>query len=155
MTSNPDETWGHKQHWGLGKIVQDYWREGKLSSKGKSPMLFGIREYGWYTKSQQPQTGDEMFRRDIYSPVLGMTYKSYWEAATSSYVTQPPHPVWLSGMIAAGKVPGYHDVDIIRRLDSMDNKDTLTNLFSEYEPSLQQMNSLPSAPIIIDLTGKN
>jgi len=152
ITLNPDETWGHRQHWGLGKIVQSLWTEGAFDSQGKlRPEFYGIREYGWYKESQIPQNGDESFRRDEFSQVLGMTYADYWTKATSCYITQSSHPIWSSARIKADIVPGYGNLDVIRRLDKVDGRESLTKLFSEFHPDSEKMSELPAEPEIIKL----
>ena len=138
VTMNPGETWAHKQHQGLGRIVRSMWISGQLdSATGTRPILYGLREHGWYEQSQVPQKGDETFDRSAFSPTLQRTYAENWTWATDSYVSQSSHPVWFQARADAGFLSGYGDIDIIRRLAATDT--TLTTLLDSSPP-------VPGAP---------
>ncbi|MDP4013086.1 MAG: PIG-L family deacetylase [Candidatus Nanopelagicales bacterium] len=148
ITLNPDELWAHPQHQGLGTVVQSMWQDDELNSRpGTRPALYGLREIGWYEKSQQPQPGDEQFDRSAYSPVLGKTYADYWTWATSSYVSQSSHPTWFAARASAGFLPGYGTVDVIRRLGDVPPAQTLTSLLDRYPPD-SAMSDEPTTPEI-------
>ncbi|MEI6621267.1 MAG: PIG-L family deacetylase [Actinomycetes bacterium] len=149
ITLNPGETWAHPQHQGLGKIVTAMWNAGELTSPDATrPALYGIREIGWYQQSVVPQTGDEQFDRTIFSPVLGRTYADYWSWVTSSYVSQGSHPVWFAARVGTGFLPGYKQVDVIRRLVDVPPDQTLTALFAKYPPDAS-LATKPGLPQVI------
>ena len=81
-----------------------------------------------------------------------MTYAEYWTAATSSYVSQSSHPVWFAARVRAGILPGYGDVELIRRLDQGDGPG-LEVLFERYPPDRAAMKRLPTHPRVVDLSG--
>jgi hypothetical protein len=116
------------------------------------PALYGIREPGWYAESRLPQDGDVTFDRTARSAVLGRTYAQFWNAATSSYVSQSSHPVWFAARVRAGVLPGYGDVEVIRRLDG-DQGAALEVLFARCPPDKAAMERLPARPDVVDLTG--
>lgn len=153
ITLNPDETWAHPQHFGLARIVRDLWQTGRFNLTGSSrPGLYGIREHGWWQESWQPQAGDLRFDRSIYSAVLGMTYEAYWRGATDYYQSQSSHPVWFDARVGVGILPGYRGVDIIRRLDTLPEREGLDLLFSRYPPDRGKAALLPAAPAVINLS---
>jgi LmbE family N-acetylglucosaminyl deacetylase len=141
VTLNPDETWAHPQHVGLGRLVQKWLDAGRFDTPHR-PSLFGLREHAWYTESITSQAGDLTFRRDRRSPVLRTTYEQYWRTATSVYISQSSHPVWLDARAAVGILPGYRGVDVLRRLDG-------TRLFQSAPRDRQAYNALPRKPIVV------
>ena len=154
ITLNPGETWAHPQHVGLGRIVQAMYEEGDFDTPGRErPLLYGIREHGWYSESLIPQAGDVTFDRTARSTVLGGTYAHYWTAATSCYVSQASHPVWFAARVGAGILPGYGAVDLIRRLDACARRPGLEALFRQYPPDEAAMRRLPLRPRVVELSG--
>jgi LmbE family N-acetylglucosaminyl deacetylase len=154
ITLNPDETWAHPQHFGLARIVRDLWQAGSFDLPGSSrPSLYGIREHGWWQKSWQDQTGDLRFDRSVFSTVLGMTYEAYWRTATGFYQSQSSHPIWFDARVGVNILPGYRGVDIIRRLDTLPNRDGLDQLFVRYSPDPIRAALLPTTPVIVDVSG--
>ena len=149
ITLNPDETWGHKQHYGLGRIVAELYNAGALRANNslQQPQFYGIRESGWYAQSALPQAGDIKFDQILFSSTLGMSYHDYWQNATDRYISQSSHPIWMQARVAAGIVPGYHNVMIIRRLDSL-NQTGLEVLLQKDPPSVEKINRLFSTPIV-------
>lgn len=153
VTLNPDEKWAHPQHQGLGRIVRALHAAGGFDTPGRpGPVLYGIREQGWYAESLAPQSGDEVFDRSARSAVLRGTYAEYWVRATSAYVSQSSHPVWFAARVRAGILPGYGDVEIIRRLDGGD-RPGLEALFEQQPPDRTAMERLPRHPRVVDLSG--
>jgi LmbE family N-acetylglucosaminyl deacetylase len=153
VTLNPDETWAHPQHQGLGRIVRALHAAGGFDTQGRPrPALYGIREQGWYAESLLPQSGDEEFDRRARSGVLRRTYAEYWAQATSAYVSQSSHPVWFAARVRAGILPGYGDVDVVRRLDGGAGQG-LEALFEQYPPDRAAMERLPRHPRVTDLSG--
>lgn len=138
VTLNPGETWAHPQHRGLGRLIQKWRDAGRF---GEGIALFGLREQAWYVESEAPQTGDLRFDRGAFSPVLGRTYEQYWRHATSVYVSQSSHPVWLDARARVGILPGYHGIDILRGLDG--------RLTKRYPPDSRAYARLPREPIVI------
>lgn len=154
ITLNPEETWAHRQHFGLARIVRDIWQAGGFDLPGAlRPTLYGIREHGWYQQSWQPQSGDLQFDRTVFSPVLGMSYEAYWRGATSFYISQSSHPVWFDARVGVNILPGYRGIDMIRRLDSLTDRAGLDLLFTRFPPDLQRAAQLPAAPVEINLAG--
>ena len=152
VTLNPDETWAHPQHQGLGRIVRSLHAAGAFDAAGGArPPLYGIREVGWYAESLAPQTGDVSFDRTARSPVLGTTYARCWRTATSSYVSQSSHPVWFAARVRAGILPGYGAADVIRRLDAGDTPG-LGTLFARFPPDRAAMRLLPARPAVVWLS---
>jgi LmbE family N-acetylglucosaminyl deacetylase len=152
VTLNPDETWAHRQHWGLARIVRQMYSSGRFDLPGEpTSVLYGIREHGWYDRSLVPQRGDERFDRTASSAVLGATYADAWTAATSAYISQSSHPVWFAARVAAGLLPGYSTFDLIRRLDRS-SRPGLTALFAEHPPDRVAMAALPARPQVIHVT---
>jgi len=152
ITLNPGETWAHKQHWGLGRLVQGMYDEGQFDQPGKPrPLLYGIREHGWYDQSLLPQPGDERFDRLAVSPVLGAPYADAWTTATSAYISQSSHPAWFAARVAAGLLPGYSSFDLIRRLDRS-GRAGLPALFLRHYPDAAAAAALPKRPTVMSLT---
>ncbi len=141
VTLNPGETWAHPQHVGLGRLVRK-WRDAGRFDTPRRPSLYGLREHAWYSESMAPQSGDLTFRRDRRSPVLRTTYEQYWRTATSAYLSQSSHPVWLDARAAVGILPGYRGVDVLRRLDG-------TRLFQSAPRDRQAYKALPRKPIVV------
>jgi hypothetical protein len=153
ITLNPDETWAHRQHWGPARIVCQRYRDGRFDRPGEpAPILYGIREHGWYDQSLVPQAGDERFDRTQTSPVLGATYAQAWTTATSCYISQSSHPTWFAARVAAGLLPGYSTFDLIRRLDAS-ARPGLPSLFASHPPDRSAMSALPARPRVIALSG--
>jgi len=148
ITLNPDENWAHKQHSGLGRIVQGMYDEGQFDQPGQPrPILYGIREHGWYDRSLVPQRGDERFDRTVVSPVLGASYAEAWTTATSAYISQSSHPIWFAARVEAGLLPGYSSFDLIRRLDHS-HRPGLPALLADYPPDAAAMGALPARPAV-------
>lgn len=143
VTLNPGETWAHPQHQGLGRLVQKWNAAGRLPAPAG---VHGLREHAWYTESLVAQPGDMTFDRTTYSPVLAATYEDYWRAATSEYISQSSHPIWLQARADAQILPGYRGVDIIRQLTA---GRTLTSLFGRYPPNRRAFGRLPRTPRVI------
>ncbi len=141
VTLNPGETWAHPQHVGLGRLVQKWLDAGRFDTPQR-PSLYGLREQAWYTESMAPQSGDLTFRRDRRSRVLRTTYEQYWRTATSAYISQSSHPVWLDARAAVGILPGYRGIDTLRRLDG-------TRLFQSAPRDRQAYKALPRTPIVV------
>ncbi|MCB0920503.1 MAG: PIG-L family deacetylase [Actinobacteria bacterium] len=141
VTLNPGETWAHPQHVGLGRLVRKWLDAGRFDTP-RRPSLYGLREHAWYSESMAPQSGDLTFRRDRRSPVLRTTYEQYWRTATSAYLSQSSHPVWLDARAAVGILPGYRGVDVLRRLDG-------TRLFQSAPRDRQAYKALPRQPIVV------
>ena len=141
VTLNPGETWAHPQHVGLGRLVRKWLDAGRFDTP-RRPSLYGLREHAWYSESMAPQSGDLTFRRDRRSPVLRTTYEQYWRTATSAYLSQSSHPVWLDARAAVGILPGYRGVDVLRRLDG-------TRLFQSAPRDRQAYKALPRKPIVV------
>ena len=155
ITLNPAETWAHLQHWGLARIVQALLEEGAFDVSGRPrPALYGIREDGWYKRSQRAQPGDIELDRTAFSPVLGKTYAEYWKEATSAYISQSSHPDWFAARVRAGILPGYGAVDIIRLLEPGEGRPRLDVLLESSPPDSAAMARLPSIPAIMDLSGE-
>jgi LmbE family N-acetylglucosaminyl deacetylase len=155
VTLNPGETWAHPQHVGLGRIVQALYDAGGFDTPGRErPLLYGIREHGWYEESLVPQTGDVTFDRTARSAVLGHTYAQEWTAATSRYLSQSSHPLWFAARVGAGILPGYGAVDRIRRLDAGAQRPGLEALFRQYPPDRAALWRLPPVPCLVDLSGE-
>ena len=153
ITLNDDGPWTHPQHQGLSRIVQTLWMENVfVLPDGSRPKLYGIREIGWYKESAAPQAGDLQFNRLEWSPVLQQTYAEYWREATSYYISQSSHPVWFDARTAAGILPGYKDVDVIRRLDTLSGQEDLEMLFALNSPDADAEGRLPKSPTIVDVT---
>ena len=154
ITLNPDEVWAHPQHVGLARIVQAMYEQGRFDTPGRPrPLLYGIREHGWYARSLLPQSGDVTFDRTARSPVLGRTYAGFWARATSYYVSQSSHPLWFAARAGAGILPGYGAVDLLRRLGADAQRPGLEALFDSYAPDKAAMRRLPLAPRVVDLSG--
>jgi len=152
ITLNPDETWAHRQHSGLGRIVKMLHAAGDFDRMGAPrPALYGLREHGWYPESQVPQIGDLRFDRAAISPVLGQTYEDYWWAATGFYLSQSSHPTWFAARVGVGLLPGYGRDDLIRRLDDGRERENLDGLFVRYAPDRTRRDQLPKSPEIIYL----
>ncbi|MEI6287584.1 MAG: PIG-L family deacetylase [Bacillota bacterium] len=149
ITLNPDETWGHKQHSGLGRIVAELYNGGALRANNslQQPQFYGIRESGWYVQSKLPQAGDIKFDQALFSSTLGMSYHDYWQNATDRYISQSSHPIWMQARVAAGIVPGYHNEMIIRRLDTQ-NQIALDKLLQMDAPSVEKINRLFNTPVV-------
>ncbi len=155
ITLNPDESWAHPQHFGLGRIVRDLWQGGRFDLAGRSrPALYGIREHGWWQESWHPQSGDLRFDRSLYSAVLGMTYEAYWRGATSFYQSQSSHPLWFNARVNVALLPGYHGIDLIRRLDSLSEREGLDQLFARFPPDPVRAALLPATPAVINLAAQ-
>lgn len=142
VTLNPGETWAHPQHVGLGKLVMTWRDAGRF---GARIPVYGLREQAWYTESMAAQPGDLTFARDRRSPILGTTYESYWRRATSTYLSQSSHPVWLQARAIAGLLPGYRGIDILRRVTHAGN---LRAQFQQWPRNRAAYKSLPRRPII-------
>lgn len=121
VTLNPEETWAHPQHVGLGRLVAK-WRSAGRFDQPQRPALYGLREHAWYPESMPRQPGDLTFFRATHSNVLGSTYERYWRKATSAYISQSSHPVWLDARAAVGILPGYRGIDVLRRIDRTKGK---------------------------------
>lgn len=144
ITMNPDETWAHPQHRGLGQIVQALHKTGFFDRPdAPGPELYALREHGWYFESLEHQEGDLTFDRYQWSSVLGATYADDWRAVTSTYISQSSHPIWFEARARVGILPGYAETDRIRRLDCGDCPDGLDEQFELYPPSTPAMRSLP------------
>lgn len=153
ITLNPDETWAHRQHFGLARIVTALWQAGSFDLPGAlRPSLYGIREHGWYQQSWLPQSGDLQFGRNSFSSVLGMNYEAYWREATSFYISQSSHPVWFDARVGVNILPGYQGTDMIRRLDTITGREGLDQLFNRFQPDPLRAALLPAAPVIVDLS---
>ncbi len=149
ITMNPDETWAHPQHQGLGQIVRALHRGGFFDRPGlPRPPLYGLREHGWYFKSLERQVGDLTFDRSDWSSVLETTYADYWWGVTSTYVSQSSHPIWFEARTGIGILPGYAEIDLIRRLTCGDCSDGLEEQFERYPPTRPGMNRLPDSPSV-------
>jgi len=142
VTLNPGETWAHPQHVGLGRLVEKWLEADLFTTGGRRPDLYGLREHAWYTESMTAQSGDLTFRRDQRSQVLRETYESYWRAATSAYISQSSHPAWLDARAAVGILPGYHGIDILRRLEGH------RGLFLGAPRDRKAYTTLPRTPIV-------
>jgi LmbE family N-acetylglucosaminyl deacetylase len=154
ITLNPDETWAHRQHFGLARIVKTLWQAGSFDLPGAlRPTLYGIREHGWYQQSWTPQSGDLQFERSSFSSVLGMSYESYWREATSFYISQSSHPVWFDARVGVNILPGYRGTDMIRRLDTMTGREGLDQLFSRFPSDPLRAALLPTTPVVVNLAG--
>jgi LmbE family N-acetylglucosaminyl deacetylase len=151
ITLNPDESWAHPQHQGLGRIVRSMHGRGDFDSGGLRPPLYAIRENAWYQESTARQPGDERYSRVARSPLLGRTYAQYWADATSAYVSQSSHPVWFAARVRAGILPGYRGYDVIRRLDH-GAQPGLDQLYAAYPPNAVAMASLPRVPKVGTVT---
>lgn len=143
VTLNPGETWAHPQHIGLGALVEKWFDAGRLRA---DEGLYGLREIAWYPQSLARQAGDVRFQRGRTSPVLRATYEAYWTAATSAYMSQSSHPVWLQARADAGLLPGYRGVDVIRHLS--DGRD-LKALFRVFPRDKAGYTRLPRTPRVI------
>ncbi|MFH1137722.1 MAG: PIG-L family deacetylase [Pseudomonadota bacterium] len=155
ITLDPDETWAHRQHYGLARIVKSLWENGAFDAPGgPRPLLYGIREHGWYERSWEPLEGDERFDRDEYSPALAMTYEDYWARATGAYISQSSHPVWFGARVGVKILPGYRGVDIIRRLDALAGREGLSELFLRRPPDAASAVPPTSTPLVVDLSGE-
>ncbi len=153
ITLNPGETWAHRQHTGLGRIVAALHAEGLFDTCGRDrPALYGLREHGWYEESLIPQAGDAVLPRARRSAVLGQTYAEYWRTATWYYLSQSSHPVWFAARAGVGLLPGYADADLIRRLDDGPMSASLEALLERFPPSARLQARLPPAPILVDLS---
>ena len=152
ITLNPDETWAHRQHWGLARIVRQMYLKGEFDQPGEPPpTLCGIREHGWYDQSLVPQAGDGRFDRTAMLPVLGTSYQDAWTKATSFYISQSSQPIWFGARVAAGLLPGYTDFDLIRRLDQS-GRPGLAAQFASHAPDPQAMANLPARPRVVHLS---
>lgn len=152
ITLNPGETWAHPQHVGLARCVRNWFDQGKFDAPGQMrPTLYGIREHGWYQRSTEPQTGDLQFDRLAWSPGLQMTYVEHWRRASSRYVSQSSHPIWFEARAGVGLLPGYHGVDIIRRLDAQPDRLGLEALFAQFPPDRDKALRLPRHPQVEQL----
>ena len=152
ITLNPDETWAHRQHWGLARIVRQMYGKGEFDRPGEPPpTLYGIREHGWYDQSLVREPGDVRFDRTAVSPVLGATYEDAWTKATSVYISQSSHPIWFGARVAAGLLPGYTDFDLIRRLDAT-GRPGLAAQFASQAPDSRAMAALPAKPRVVRLS---
>jgi hypothetical protein len=80
-----------------------------------------------------------------------MTYAEHWRRASSRYVSQSSHPIWFEARAGVGLLPGYHDVDIIRRLDEPQNRPGLEALFALFPPSRDKVLLLPRRPRVEQL----
>lgn len=143
VTLNPDETWAHPQHVGLGRLVTTWHASGRLRAKTG---VYGLREHAWYQQSLTSQNGDLVFDRASFSPVLQATYERHWTRATDTYVSQSSHPLWLQARANAGLLPGYRGVDVIRHLDG---RQTLRELFARYPRDRQAFDQLPRTPRVM------
>lgn len=154
ITMNPDESWAHRQHQGLGRLVEQLHSNGGFDRIGKPrPWLFGLREHDWYPESQTPQFGDEHFDRQTWSSILNARYTDDWRRVTSTYLSQSSHPIWLEARAAVGLLPGYGSLDVIRQLNCGDCEDGLTQMFQRYPPSSRRMQALPRWPRVHHLGG--
>lgn len=143
VTLNPDETWAHPQHVGLGRLVRKWLAADRFTTYGHRPELYGLREHAWYAESMTPQSGDLRFRRDRRSRVLRTTYESYWRTATSAYICQSSHPIWLDARADVGILPGYRGIDILRRLEGD------RSLFLGAPPDRKAYADLPRTPVVV------
>lgn len=152
VTLNPAETWAHPQHVGLGRLVAK-WRSAGRFDRPQRPALYGLREHAWYPESIPRQPGDLTFSRATHSNVLGSTYERYWRKATSAYISQSSHPVWLDARAAVGILPGYRGIDVLRRIDRTKGKSGLKAQFSEFPPNRQAYQELPRRPVVVKNKG--
>lgn len=143
VTLNPGETWAHPQHVGLGRLVQKWHTSGRLRARLG---LYGLREHAWYTQSLSRQRGDLRFDRSDYSQVLGATYEDHWRQATSAYISQSSHPVWLQARAEANILPGYRGLDVIRQLNA---QRSLKTLLRRYPPDARAYRDLSRHPQVI------
>ena len=149
ITLNPDETWAHPQHQGLGRIVLGLHRDGFFDRPGlPRPALYGLREHGWYFQSLAHQVGDLTFDRYEWSSVLATTYADSWWGVTSTYISQSSHPIWFEARVGVGILPGYAETDRIRRLTCEDCSGGLNEQFERYPPNRLGMNRLPDNPTV-------
>jgi LmbE family N-acetylglucosaminyl deacetylase len=149
ITLNPDETWAHPQHQGLGRIVRALHRDGFFDRPGvPRPALYGLREHGWYFQSLERQVGDLSFDRYEGSSVLETTYADYWWDVTSTYISQSSHPLWFEARAGVGILPGYAETDLIRRLACEDCSGGLNEQFARYPATRPGMNRLPDHPTV-------
>jgi LmbE family N-acetylglucosaminyl deacetylase len=151
VTLNTDETWGHPQHFGLGRAVHQWLEQGVFDRPGHlRPSLYGIREHGWYRESAVPEDGDLRFDRRAWSPGLQLTYAEHWRRATSFYLSQSSHPIWFEARAGVKILPGYHGVDILRRLDQVHARDSLDRLFARFPPERKKATQLPRVPQVFN-----
>lgn len=142
VTLNPGETWAHPQHTGLGRLVLKWRDAGRFG--GRIP-VYGLREHAWYTQSIAAQSGDLRFNRSRRSPVLNTTYEAHWRAATSKYISQSSHPVWLDARAAVGLLPGYHGVDLLRQVSAAGD---LRRQFRHWPRDRAAYSRLPRQPTV-------
>ena len=142
LTLNPGETWAHPQHVGLGNLVRK-WRD--AGALGDQPPIYGLREHAWYVESMTAQPGDLTFDRGRRSPVLGTTYDAFWRRATSPYLSQSSHPVWLDARAAVGILPGYRGIDILRRVTPAGH---LRHQLRAWPPNRAAYESLARKPVV-------
>ncbi len=142
VTLNPGETWAHPQHQGLGRLVLKWRNAGRF---GPRLPVYGLREHAWYLESMTAQPGDLRFNRARRSRVLNTTYDTYWREATSAYISQSSHPVWLDARAAVGLLPGYRGIDILRQVTPAGN---LRQQFGQWPRSREAYAHLPRRPIV-------
>lgn len=153
ITLNPDETWGHPQHYGLAQIVSTLWEAGLFDAPGSlRPGLYGIREHGWHWQSWIPQNGDLQFDRADYSEALRLTYEAYWREASSFYISQSSHPAWFDARVEVNILPGYRSIDLIRRLDTLTAREGMDHLFNRFPPDRRLAARLPATPAVVEIS---
>ncbi|MCC6747164.1 MAG: PIG-L family deacetylase [Deltaproteobacteria bacterium] len=137
ITLNPHEPRNHPQHRGLGRLVSQLHASGGFDGPGGRPSLYGIREQDWYHGSLAAQPGDERFARDVWSWVLGRTYRSWMELGADVYRTQSSRPRYAAARNRAGLNPGVQPESILRRLDDGPGDRSLTALLAAHAPRLR------------------